>query len=341
MYINGYNTKYLNKSLDDFYLLEIKDFFIDNNKIIEQKKVLFEGVLASLFGNHESFFNEFYNIYDIKKRNGSYRKIEAPVFKLKYHQRKLADFLNLNRKRNLDVSFGFEKGLGIVEGANKHINHNVIINLDIKDFFKSISKEMVGNMFEKHFSNSKYISEITELVIYDKYLPTGAPTSPIITNFICEQMDLELHDFSIKNNLNYTRYVDDLTFSTNEKIRYKSIIKKIETIVKKYGFELNENKSKIYRKAYRQEVTGLVVNNKVNLKREFRYNLKAILYNWENKGYLIAKEQFKNKYRNKDFLQTLKGWINFFGVVKGKQNSDYIRFINKFNFLYNKTKPLQ
>ena len=57
---------------------------------------------------------------------------------------------------------------------------------DIKDFFKSISKEMVGNMFEKHFSNSKYISEITELVIYDKYLPTGAPTSPIISNFICE-----------------------------------------------------------------------------------------------------------------------------------------------------------
>ena len=103
MYINGYNTKYLNKSLDEFYLLEIQDFFIDNNKIIQQKKALFEDFHAYLFGNHESFFNDFYNIYDIKKRNGSYRKIEAPVFKLKYHQRKLADFLNLNRKRILNL----------------------------------------------------------------------------------------------------------------------------------------------------------------------------------------------------------------------------------------------
>lgn len=274
--------------------------------------------------------DHYYYSFKVLKKRGGLREIFAPTFELKEVQRKIADYLIFNKKQNLNVSFGFELNTNMVAGAMQHTNKEIVLNLDIKDFFKSINKKMIGESLKRTFNIDAVPWKFLEIVTLHGYLPTGAPSSPVLSNIYCYDMDLELLKFSKEYKLTYTRYADDFTFSTNEKINKKKIVKLITDIVEKYYFEINNEKTKVYNKSYRQEVTGLVVNEKVNLKREFRYNLKALLYNWKKYGYSVAEKKFNEKYPKKNFISTVKGWIEFYGMVKGKEDPQFKKFNNAF-----------
>lgn len=280
--------------------------------------------------NDSILLDHYYYSFKVMKKRGGLREIFAPTFELKEVQRKIADYLIFNKKQNLNVSFGFELNTNMVAGAMQHTNKEIVLNLDIKDFFKSINKKMIGESLKRTFNIDAVPWKFLEIVTLHGYLPTGAPSSPVLSNIYCFDMDLDLLKFSKEYKLTYTRYADDLTFSTNEKINKKRTVKQITDIVKKYYFEINTEKTKVYNKSYRQEVTGLVVNEKVNLKREFRYNLKALLYNWKKYGSSVAEKKFNEKYPKKNFISTVKGWIEFYGMVKGKEDPQFKKFNNAF-----------
>lgn len=268
---------------------------------------------------------DYYTFY-IKKKSGGYREINRPKQSLIVFQKTFSRFLAQRKLSDLNVSFAFEKGKSIVQGAEKHINKAVVINIDIKNFFKSITKEHIEQCLSDYFKPKTSVSKLSTFFSYKGYLPTGAPTSPILSNYICEKLDEDLVSLSSNFNVTYTRYADDLTFSYNHNCPPNEVIDSVIKILGEYGFKPNYNKIKVLRKNNRQEVTGLVVNEKVNLKREFRYNLKALFHNFDKKGYNETRKVFREKFPDKSFLPTITGWHDHYGFIKGKKDKYYIKY---------------
>lgn len=223
-----------------------------------------------------------YKEFRIPKKNGKYRIIQAPEKNLKNIQRKLGKFLNKTHNKyiedkgiKLNISHGFVKGKNIFSNAKIHRNKRYVLNVDILDFFPSFHLGRVRGYFEKNkefkFSN-ELATLIAQLTCYNDKLPQGAPTSPIISNLIFNIVDIRILNLAKKYKLDYTRYVDDMSFSTNEKIfifTYKEFIEKLIDILEKSGFKINQNKTRLEYFSSRQEVTGLTVNKKLNANKSF------------------------------------------------------------------------
>ena len=233
--------------------------------------------------------NSSYDTFEIPKKNGGFRVIDAPKDKLKWIQRKLSDkltdihqnYLNDNNIKS-GVSHGFQKGKSIITNALVHKHKKYILNIDISDFFTSFNFGRVQGYFNKskEFKFSKEISTIiAQLVCYNGKLPQGAPTSPVVSNLIFNIVDLHILVLAKKYKLDYTRYADDMSFSTNDKkfkIDYSAFIQELEGLLIKNGFEINKNKTRLEYYSSRQEVTGLTVNDKINASRDFIKNTRAM-----------------------------------------------------------------
>jgi RNA-directed DNA polymerase len=229
--------------------------------------------------------NNSYTSFEIKKKNGGIRKIHAPSEELKGIQRKLVRGLStfmIDKWKKKNISHGFQKNKGIITNANIHRNKWLVWNIDIENFFESIHFGRVRGFFEKNnnFSLSTEIATvIAQISCYDGKLPQGAPSSPIISNLICEILDNRISKIAKKYKLDYTRYADDLTFSTNDKnIRNMQIgfYKEISNELTKAGFKINEKKNRLQLRDSRQVVTGLVVNKKINVNRIFYKQTRAM-----------------------------------------------------------------
>lgn len=238
--------------------------------------------------------DNMYKNFEINKRNGGTRIISAPNKKLKNIQRKLLQILE-NVYTPKICAYGFINGKSIYDNASIHLKRRQILNLDLKDYFLQINFGRVrGMLLKKPYElGEEAATVIAQIVCYKGKLPQGAPTSPIIANMICAPMDNHFMKLAKANNMKYTRYADDLTFSTRTefptsivRIENDTVVvgKKILQILKKDGFLLNEEKIYLRSKDKRQEVTGLVVNKKVNVRREYVRELRAILHNYKNMG---------------------------------------------------------
>ena len=305
---------------------------------------------------HKIYIQNSYTEFEIPKKNGEMRKISAPNNELKQLQRKLLKALyfrkkqiqeEYNKSKNLpldrvnNISHAFEQGSGsrkkiskgIITNANIHVNKKFVLNIDLKDFFDSFHFGRVQGFFEKNknFLISHDISiMLANLVCHNGSLPQGAPTSPIITNLITHIMDMKILKICKKYKLDYTRYADDLTFSTNKKdfLDYKNdFLKEITTQIKKSGFMINDKKTRLQYKSARQEVTGLVVNKKINVKREYYKTIRAMANSlYKNGTFIIGID-------NKD--EKIEGNIN---QLEGK--FAFIDYIERFNNIKsNNTKP--
>lgn len=232
---------------------------------------------------------EKYLEFTISKKNGGERRIKAPVEKLKHVQKHLANLLNecfeeiCRNKRPL--SHGFRKKRSIITNAENHRNKRYVFNVDLQDFFPSINFGRVRGYFIKnaHFAlDSKVATIIAQIACHNNELPQGSPCSPVISNLIGHLLDIRMVNLAKKAKCTYSRYADDLTFSTNrnvfpEKISIKKIGNDNEWIsgkalkkeIKKVGFTINEEKTSLQYKTARQVTTGLVVNEKVNIKRDY------------------------------------------------------------------------
>lgn len=245
----------------------------------------------------------YYTTFSIPKKNGEIRIIHAPSSDLKSIQQKLSNVLYehqkfLCTKNNIksNVSHAFEKSKNIITNARIHRNKCFLLNLDLKDFFDSFHFGRVSGFFEKN--NSFLLPHdvaiiIAQLVCYNGRLPQGAPTSPIITNLICQILDMRLLKIAKRYKLDYTRYADDLTFSTNDvyfKNTKENFINEITAEISRAGFSINDAKTRFIFKDSRQEVTGLVVNNKLNINRDYAKKTKAMAHHLYTTGEFTIKE---------------------------------------------------
>lgn len=305
--------------------------------------------------------NNFYRTFKLKKKSGGERVILAPSVELKQIQKKLAYILNLIYKPKI-CTYGFVKDRNIVDNAKCHSNTNLVFNIDLKDFFNQIHFGRVRGMFlsKPYEIGEEASTTFAQLACYNGILPQGAPSSPIITNMICRPLDNRLINLAKKYGMHYSRYADDITFSTYKKSFPKGLVegdlnslsvgKELLGILNKNGFNVNSDKIYLNTKFKRQEVTGLVVNKFPNLKREYIKEIRAILHNCEKHGmYKEAKKYIiKGKCKNQNiiskvsnveykndivewFEEVLKGKINHIRVVRGDDNHIFLKYAKQLN----------
>lgn len=236
------------------------------------------------------------------------------------------------------------KGKNIKSNALNHVRKGTVINIDLKDFFPSINFGRVRGLFKSYpFNFDDTISTtLAQICCYKNILPQGAPTSPIISNFICRKLDNKILDLSRKGRFEYTRYADDITFSTNKFPIPKEIgdvfenklfiSEDLSKVINDNGFQINSEKTRFAYKQNRQEVTGLIVNKFPNVKRNYIRHVRAMLHAWEKFGiYEAAREHFekfncKNKkstYVELSYQYELIGKIGYIGLIRGKDNMIY------------------
>lgn len=282
-----------------------------------------------------------YETFYIFKKSGGVREINAPTNSLCIIQRRLNDILQLIYKPRISTN-GFVLGRNILTNSKRHIKKNNVVNIDLKDFFPSINFGRVRGLFLKEpFCLSNIVATtLAQLCCFNNALPQGAPTSPVISNFICRNLDKRLIEFAKNNRCSYTRYADDITFSTNKKELPDFFFEEIYKIIKEEGFTVNDKKVKIQNNIQRQEVTGLIVNEKVNIKRKYIRTIRAVLHDWEKNGYNVAREKYFKSYdRHRyngvpDFSYSVRGRINFIGLIRGKNDIIYQYLKEKHKILH-------
>ena len=253
---------------------------------------------TTLYGQDRSVY---YNKIEIPKRNGKVRVLHAVSGKLKYLQTKTYEKLSSDFQPSTFAK-AFVKGGGIIEHAKIHRNKKLIISFDIKDFFPSITFARVQGMFKKYpFSfDGNWATYLAQICCLENNgpIPQGGVTSPYVSNMLCRKMDSRFSKLAIKEKLHYSRYADDLTFSSNKFINIEKIKKWVEEVVNDEGFHLNHDKTRVLKKHQRQIVTGIVVNNGLNVNRKYINNTKALIYNCTRDGvkkHLVKKKDFKDK----------------------------------------------
>ncbi|VVD63077.1 RNA-directed DNA polymerase [Pandoraea pneumonica] len=257
---------------------------------------------------------ERYNVFSIPKSSGGSRDICAPTSELKSLQRKLAaaleqclvDIAALTKRTN-KASHGFRPGKSILTNAAAHRNRRYVFNLDLKDFFPSISGQRIRGFLinDRYFAfDAKVATTIAHIACRDGVLPQGSPCSPVISNMIAGILDAHLSKLAQMHGCTYTRYADDLTFSTNKEvfpaaIAYRDDSKEhswhvgaeLQRLILRSGFSINEKKTRMQYRDSRQQVTGLVVNKKVNVSTEYRYLVRAYVASLVKNGKYTVKRQ--------------------------------------------------
>ena len=224
-----------------------------------------------------AYDNGNYFKFSIPKANGSNRLIMAPKPDLKFIQRKIHDLIL--RKIPLNGrAHGFRRNHSIVTNSMYHLRKCIVVKMDIRDFFPSIDFERVFGMFCSLGYPRQVALLLTDLSTCKRVLPTGAPTSPAISNIICRKLDKRLVRLGEKSDFEYSRYADDITISGDSEQVVK-MIPLYRRIIADEGFMVNEEKLRIVRSGRRQKVTGIVVNRKSNIDRREIKKLRAVLHN--------------------------------------------------------------
>lgn len=227
-----------------------------------------------------------YARFQIPKRSGGVRTILSPSPELKAVQRTILRRL-LGKLKAHPCATGFERGHSIVTNALPHVGKQVVIKLDVKDFFTSTTDKRVMAYFRAIGWDEPAAKLLASLCTYEGSLPQGAPTSPRLSNLVNYRLDARLAAHAQVYGASYSRYADDITFSANESAttRVTHLIHVTKRTLKDVGYQLHtEKKLRIARRHDRQTVTGIVVNAKANLPRTTRRRLRAIEHRLRTKG---------------------------------------------------------
>ncbi len=237
--------------------------------------------------------DDLYTEFTINKKDNSTRIIHSPCKDLKIVQKSLLDRLtdDLKESRKAGISHAFTSERNICTNAKWHRNKRLVISFDIKDFFPSINFGRVLGFLEKDhcFQLKKPLSvQVANLLCYRNVLPQGAPTSPLISNLICGVLDYRLLSIAKRFRMSCTRYADDITFSTNASYseeEIKDFIKIIYNEISRAGFIPNVNKTRIYHRNQRQVVTGICINKRLNVTRDYYKTTRAMAYSLYKNGH--------------------------------------------------------
>lgn len=212
-------------------------------------------ICRSIMRNKEHHYRTFY----LKKRLGGRREISSPRTFLKVIQWWILDTI-LQTVYIPEFVHGFVRGRSYISNAEAHIGCVHILNVDIEDFFPSVRIGTVGGIFERLGYDLRVAEGLAELCTYEGVLPQGAPTSPMVANLSMSDIDIALRQISEGRGLTYTRYADDLTFSSKGRIE-EDLLDEIQHVLNDKGFRLNQRKTKFMGMNQRREVTGLIVGS--------------------------------------------------------------------------------
>lgn len=286
-----------------------------------------------------------YTVFEIPGKRGKVRKISVPDPYIKALQTKLASLLS-EIYRSPAANHGFVVNKSIVTNARMHRRQRLVLNLDLADFFPTITTARIAALltsarYEVPRDVAKFISILTT---NEGSLPQGAPTSPILSNMIASRLDSKLSRLAKESKCIYTRYADDITFSTSMKSFPDAIVeqsapviigKKLTEIIQSERFELNQSKTRIASKYVCQRVTGIVVNRSPNVKRRRVDEVRAILHDWAVRGEEVANERFLGK-RNRttggaySMRRYVSGQIAFISMVRGVNDPVVVRLRHEY-----------
>ena len=302
--------------------------------------------------NHEK--HRFHS-FKIKKKSGKLRSIDAPQ---KSSYKSILQCINALLQAIYTPSkyaMGFALGKSVRDNAERHLNQNYVLNIDLRDFFPSVDQARVWKRLQlPPFNFTPKISgiiaglcsiRITRENALDRYvLPQGAPTSPIITNMICDKLDHRLAGLAKRFGLTYTRYADDITFSSKHYVyqRKGPFFMELYRIVEDQRFSINEDKTRLQKRGSRQEVTGVVVSDRTNVAKEYVRDIRNLLYIWSRYGYDVAYNKFLPKYRAEkghvkkgvpDMANVIDGKLMYLKMIKSAEDKVYIKLREKFDQL--------
>lgn len=296
-----------------------------------------------------------YRTFLIPKRSGGTRQISAPHPTLATLQAKLNSVLRLVSTPRLSAH-GFVQDRSILTNALQHAGKRYVLNLDLEDFFPSIHFGRVRGLFMKgpYDLPEPVATVLAQICCNQGKLPQGAPTSPLISNMICFRLDGQLQRLAAASRCFYSRYADDITFSTTSS-RFPQAIAapdldswgngvrlgaELVRIVESNDFRINYQKVRIQLPNFRQEVTGLVVNESPNVRRRLVRQVRAMLHAWEKYGKDPAESEFISKYDRRSrnpslnrpsFGRVIRGKVDFIKMVKGARDPVYVRLWNKLH----------
>ena len=276
-----------------------------------------------------------YKIYKIKKRNGKYRNICEPSSNLKQIQKRILTNI-LNNKSISKYAKAYHKGVGLKDNAIPHINKEMILKLDNKDFFENISfVDIYNSCFSIEYFPKSVGMILTYLCTYDNHLTQGSPTSAYISNLVMKEFDEELGNWCNLKNISYTRYSDDMTFSGE--FNPSELIVKVRKMLYKLGLELNNNKIHIVHKSSSQNVTGIVVNEKLQVNIKYRNKIRQEIYYIKKFGLSSHMKKSDINIESKRYLNKLYGRIIYVLQINeyDKEFIKYKQFIKSLKRQYN------
>lgn len=292
-----------------------------------------------------------FRTFHIRKKSGGRREIKAPCRQLDV----ILTCVNILLKtvyEPSDAAMGFTAGRSVIHNAQVHVGHNYVLNLDLKDFFPSIPQARVWKRLQLPPFN--FPVEIANILaglcctfdddVKTNVLPQGSPASPLLTNAICDKLDRRLKGVAKRFGLHYSRYADDITFSSMHNVYHEGgeFRTEVERIISDQGFTLNPAKTRLLKTGRRQEVTGLTVNAFANVPRKYISDLRWIINLWEKEGYAKAYARFylsyksdkNNSRKGEPILENvIGGKLNYLRMVRGENNAAYRKLQVRYSAL--------
>ncbi len=272
---------------------------------------------------------DHYHRFQIPKRKGGFRSIASPKPTLRTAQSWILENI-LSKIPVHENAMAFRKNRSITDNAEPHQGKGVVIKMDLKDFFPSIQFRRIKGLYQS-FGYNEGVSTIFALICTDafrvnaqldgqnfyvalgeRYLPQGACTSPTLTNIICRKLDRRLTGLAQKYGFTYTRYADDMVFSHPDKHNKTVawILKCVKEVIAEEGFILHPDKTAVMRSHRRQAVTGIVVNERMNVSRRDLRKFRSFLHHYEQEGAAAMTKKLR-----KDATQYAKGYWAFINMV--------------------------
>jgi RNA-directed DNA polymerase len=271
--------------------------------------------------------NPSYTEFKLPKKKGKPRLICQPNAELMKIQRRLNLYFQAIYEFQIpSCVHGFvpksnTANRSIVTNAKPHIGKRNILVIDLKDYFTSIRAKRVKNLLSSWGINDEIATCLALLCTYKGTLPMGAPTSPILANLCSYELDLKLMRFCELNQLTYSRYADDLTFSSNVNIS-DELIQSMIQVIRENGFDVNYKKLRRIGSHRKQKITGIIVNEKLSVERKLKKKIRAIEHDIKMNGLKNASERhfakdkpFNDVLQNK-LINKIKGLKSFIKMVE-------------------------
>lgn len=345
------------------YNIDLKDFFssIDQARVwkcLQLRPFNLSSEKQQIYSS-ESGFKRGYGTFNTSENENIHYYIYKDGNEFLLLQNK-GDYMQY-KKRIINPSnklFSSIEEILLKENWNRKLNedaYDYVVAAENEKFSKLSRLDLAGIIASiscTHLEVERMDSEGEWVKVKRNVLPQGAPTSPIITNIVCQRLDYLLSGVANRFGLKYSRYADDITFSSMHNVYQlgSDFQNELRRVIAEQGFHIKENKTRLQKEGYRQEVTGLLVNDKVNVQKRYIKQLRMWLYYWERYGYERSSGYFLQQYvadkghvkkGNPNMANVIAGKLDYLKMVKGNENRIYLQLLSRFVALTNNTGKIE